>query len=84
MNIKQLEFQKDIDYVGQDIFVAKGILNNFILKKKLKDEDGLFVVWIDNFPIGQFELEEAIKKANKKNEEKYYFMVNLLKQWEIK
>lgn len=82
MKIKQLVFVKDSNYIGNEIFVARGILNDFILKKNLKSENGFIVVWVDNFPIGQFELEEAKQKANQINEEKYCFMKNLLKQWE--
>ena len=82
MKIKELVFEKDIDYVGQEIFVAKGILNDFVLKKNLNNEKSFYFLRIDNAPIGQFEFEQAKQEANKRNEEKYYFMKDLLKQWE--
>ena len=84
MKIKQLVFEKDSNYVGNEILIAKGVLNDFILTKNLKSENGFFAVWVDNFAVGQFEFEQANQKANEINEEKYNFMNDLLKQWEVK
>lgn len=82
MKIKQLVFKEDLDYTGSEIFIAKGILNDFVLKKNIRSEKGLYFLRIDDAPIGQFELEQAIKKANEKNEERYNWLKDLLKRWE--
>lgn len=82
MKIKELIFEDDINYVGYPILVADGVLNQFIIRKNPKSDKDFFFVTVDNLQIGQFELEQAKQKANEINEEKYYFMKDLLKQWE--